>query len=46
MRSFYQNMLIKKLPPDTALQETQKQMLRKYPNPHFWATFVFQGDFK
>jgi len=48
MKNFYKNMLIRKMPPDIALQFAQKQMLLKYPNlhPYHWSAFIFQGDFQ
>jgi CHAT domain-containing protein len=48
MKSFYQYMLVKRMPPVTALREAQKDIARqtRWRHPYYWAAFVLQGDWK
>ncbi len=48
MSSFYTAMLSKGLPPAAALREAQLSLLRqpRWSNPHYWAAFGLQGEWK
>ena len=48
MASFYEQMLVKKLKPAAALREAQRQLSqqKKWRNPHYWAGFVIQGEWR
>ena len=48
MSRFYEAMLAEELPPATALREAQLSLLRhpRWANPHYWAAFGLQGDWK
>jgi CHAT domain-containing protein/Tfp pilus assembly protein PilF len=48
MSRFYSAMLSRKLTPAAALREAQLSMLRdpRWANPHYWAAFSLQGEWK
>ncbi len=48
MKRFYQNLLVKKLKPSTALYQTQSEMkqIPRFKSPYYWAGFTIQGDWK
>jgi len=48
MRRFYQNLLVKKLSPATALRATQIEMWKRSTtrSPFYWAAFVLQGEWR
>ena len=48
MASFYKQMLINKLQPAAALREAQRQLAqqKRWSNPHYWAGFVIQGEWR
>ncbi|MCG8434789.1 MAG: CHAT domain-containing protein, partial [Gammaproteobacteria bacterium] len=48
MTRFYELMLKEKLRPSAALQGAKLYMLKetRYKNPHFWAPFIIQGDWR
>ncbi|HEX6900959.1 MAG TPA: CHAT domain-containing tetratricopeptide repeat protein [Thermoanaerobaculia bacterium] len=48
MRSFYRNLLLKKLPPSVALREAQLSMWKqtRWRAPYYWAGFVLQGEWR
>ena len=48
MSRFYAAMLSKGLPPSAALREAQLSMLRqpRWANPHYWAAFSLQGEWR
>ena len=48
MSRFYTAMFTKKLAPAAALRDAQLSMLRepRWANPHYWAAFGLQGDWK
>lgn len=48
MKRFYQNLLVKKVKPATALYQTQIEMkqIPRFKSPYYWAGFTIQGDWK
>lgn len=48
MVRFYREMLVEKLPAAAALRTAQIEMSRdnRWSSPYFWASFVFQGEYK
>jgi CHAT domain-containing protein/Tfp pilus assembly protein PilF len=48
MKRFYQNLLVKKLKPSSALRQTQNELkqIPRFKSPYFWAGFTIQGDWK
>jgi CHAT domain-containing protein len=48
MAIFYDEMLVHKLKPAAALREAQRKLSQqpKWKNPHFWASFVIQGEWR
>ena len=48
MSRFYQAMLAKRRPPSAALREAQLSLLAeaRWANPHYWAAFSLQGDWR
>jgi len=48
MAIFYDEMLVHKLKPAAALREAQRRLSQqpKWKNPHFWAGFVIQGEWR
>jgi CHAT domain-containing protein/Tfp pilus assembly protein PilF len=48
MAIFYEEMLVHKLKPAAALREAQRKLSEqpKWKNPHFWAAFVIQGEWR
>jgi CHAT domain-containing protein len=48
MALFYEEMLVHKLKPAAALREAQQKLSQqtKWKNPHFWAGFVIQGEWR
>ncbi|HEX6283509.1 MAG TPA: CHAT domain-containing tetratricopeptide repeat protein, partial [Pyrinomonadaceae bacterium] len=48
MARFYEQMLVHKLKPAAALREAQRQLSQqhRWKNPHFWAGFVIQGEWR
>lgn len=48
MALFYEEMLVHKLKPAAALREAQQKLSHqpKWKNPHFWAGFVIQGEWR
>jgi CHAT domain-containing protein len=48
MSRFYEAMLTRRLSPASALREAQLALLRqpRWANPHYWAAFGLQGDWK
>ncbi len=46
MSRFYQKMLQEGLPPAQALREAQLSMIGEGKEPHYWAPFILQGEWK
>jgi CHAT domain-containing protein len=48
MALFYRAMLTRHLSPASALRDAQLSMLRqpRWADPHYWAAFGLQGDWK
>jgi CHAT domain-containing protein len=48
MSRFYDAMLTRRLSPASALREAQIALLRqpRWSNPHYWAAFGLQGEWK
>lgn len=49
MKSFYQNLLVKKMPAAAALRAAQLEMMtarEQWRAPYYWAGFVLQGEWK
>jgi CHAT domain-containing protein len=48
MASFYEQMLVNKLEPAAALRHAQTKLSRqkRWSNPHYWAGFVIQGEWR
>ena len=46
MSRFYQKMLKDGLPPARALREAQLSMIAEGKEPHYWAPFILQGEWK
>jgi CHAT domain-containing protein len=48
MSRFYGGMLSRGLPPAAALREAQLSLLReaRWSNPHYWAAFGLQGEWR
>ncbi|MBX7174695.1 MAG: CHAT domain-containing protein [Pyrinomonadaceae bacterium] len=48
MKKFYQNLLVKKLKPVSALRQTQNEIkqITRFKSPYFWAGFTIQGDWR
>jgi CHAT domain-containing protein len=48
MALFYEEMLVQKLKPAAALREAQLKLSQqpKWKNPHYWAGFVIQGEWR
>ena len=46
MARFYQKMLQEKLPPAAALRAAQVSMWQEKREPHSWAGFILQGEWK
>ena len=46
MAKFYQKMLQEKLPPAAALRAAQISMWQEKREPHSWAAFILQGEWK
>ena len=48
MSKFYEAMIVRKLSPASALRDAQLFMTRqpRWANPHYWAAFGIQGDWK
>ena len=46
--AFYQAMFTKRLSPASALRDAQLSLLRqaRWSDPHYWAAFGIQGDWK
>ena len=48
MKRFYQELLVKKLRPAAALKAAQVSMStdKRWQNPHYWAAFTLQGEWR
>jgi CHAT domain-containing protein/tetratricopeptide (TPR) repeat protein len=46
MTYFYEEMLVRKLRPAAALREAQRRLSLQRKNPHYWAGFVIQGEWR
>jgi CHAT domain-containing protein len=48
MARFYEAMLTKRLSPASALRDAQLSLLQqpRWADPHYWAAFGLQGDWK
>jgi CHAT domain-containing protein len=48
MTRFYQNMMLKNLPPAAALRTAQLELQKqpKWKSPYYWAAFTLQGEWK
>jgi CHAT domain-containing protein/uncharacterized protein HemY len=48
MKHFYQNLLVKKLKPVSALRQTQNEIKKipRFKSPFYWAGFTIQGDWQ
>lgn len=48
MKRFYQNLLVKKLPPAAALRQAQVELkqIPRFRSPYFWAGFALQGEWR